>query len=48
MPPVPTEASAGRAGLLARRLQDLGPLLGLILLCAAGTPDWSIAVEVAH
>ena len=51
MPPVPTEAPAGRTGLLARRLQDLGPLLGLILLCAAGTalnPDFATVDNVLN
>ena len=51
MPPVPTEAPAGRASLLARRLQDLGPLLGLILLCAAGTalnPDFATVDNVLN
>ena len=40
MPPVLTksaaEAPAGQSGRLVQRIQDLGPLLGLVLLCIVG------------
>lgn len=56
MPPAPTDTpastpSTGRAKRLAGRIQDLGPLLGLIVLCVAGTalnPDFATADNVMN
>ncbi len=55
MPPVLTKAtadtSAGQSGRLVQRIQDLGPLLGLVLLCIAGwalNPDFATADNVLN
>ncbi len=55
MPPVLTksaaEAPAGQSGRLVQRIQDLGPLLGLVLLCIAGwalNPDFATADNVLN
>jgi ribose transport system permease protein len=59
MPPAPTDAPAtnpARAGSngasnLSRRIQEIGPLLGLILLCAVGTwlnPDFATQDNVLN
>ena len=56
MPQAPTETTAastprGGAKSLSRRFQDLGPLLGLILLCVAGTalnPDFATQDNVLN
>ena len=51
MPPVPTEVSPGRTGRLAQRMQDFGPLLGLVLLCVAGTvlnPDFATVANILN
>ncbi|MFT3849743.1 MAG: ABC transporter permease [Propionivibrio sp.] len=61
MPPVPTkttaETSAGESGQagqsarLVQRIQDLGPLLGLVLLCLVGwmlNPDFATADNVLN
>ena len=51
MPPVPTEASPGRTGRLTQRMQDFGPLLGLVLLCVTGTalnPDFATVANILN
>ena len=55
MPPVLTkttaDTSAGQSGRLVQRIQDLGPLLGLVLLCIAGwalNPDFATADNVLN
>ncbi len=60
MPPAPTDTpndttaatlSTGSAKSLSRRIQDLGPLLGLIVLCVAGTalnPDFATTDNVMN
>lgn len=51
MPPVPTEVSPGRTGRLTQRMQDFGPLLGLVLLCVAGTvlnPDFATVANILN
>ena len=55
MPPVLTKAtadtSAGQSGRIVQRIQDLGPLLGLVLLCIAGwalNPDFATADNVLN
>ncbi len=56
MPQAPTETTAastprGGAKSFSRRFQDLGPLLGLILLCVAGTalnPDFATQDNVLN
>lgn len=61
MQPVPTKTSAdtqagqsgqpGQSARLMQRIQDLGPLLGLILLCIAGwalNPDFATADNVLN
>ena len=55
MPPVLTKAtadtSAGQSGRIVQRIQDLGPLLGLVLLCIAGwalNPDFATTDNVLN
>ena len=55
MPPVLTkttaEPQAGQSPKLVQRIQDLGPLLGLVLLCIAGwalNPDFATADNVLN
>src|SRR5512145_2309657 len=58
MPPVLTKTTddksanpAGQSGRLVQRIQDLGPLLGLVLLCIAGwvlNPDFATADNVLN
>jgi ribose transport system permease protein len=52
MPPAPTDtATARHSGNLAQRIQKLGPLVGLVLLCIAGTllnPDFATADNVLN
>lgn len=55
MPPVLTkttaEPQAGQSAKLVQRIQDLGPLLGLVLLCIAGwalNPDFATADNVLN
>ena len=55
MPPVLTNTTAdtptGQSGRLIQRIQDLGPLLGLVLLCIAGwalNPDFATADNVLN
>ncbi len=55
MPPVLTksaaEAPAGQSGRLVQRIQDLGPLLGLVLLCIVGwmlNPDFATTDNVLN
>ena len=61
MQPVPTKTSAdtqtgqpgqpGQSARLVQRIQDLGPLLGLVLLCIAGwalNPDFATADNVLN
>jgi len=56
MPPAPTDTpasthSTGSSKSLSRRIQDLGPLLGLIVLCVAGTalnPDFATTDNVMN
>jgi ribose transport system permease protein len=56
MPPVPTSTAAagqerGSGKSLSRRIQELGPLLGLLLLCIAGTllnPDFATVDNVLN
>ena len=55
MPPVltktTTEPQAGQSAKLVQRIQDLGPLLGLVLLCIAAwalNPDFATADNVLN
>lgn len=55
MPPVLTkttsEPTAGQSAKLVQRIQDIGPLLGLVLLCIAGwalNPDFATADNVLN
>ncbi len=56
MPPEPTSAPAsgqerGSAKSLSRRIQELGPMVGLVLLCIAGTalnPDFATTDNVLN
>ena len=58
MHPAPTNTAAdksaspaGQSGRLVQRIQDLGPLLGLVLLCIAGwalNPDFATADNVLN
>jgi len=56
MPPAPTSTPAsghtpGRASRLSQRIQELGPLVGLVLLCIAGTllnPDFATADNILN
>ena len=55
MPPVLTKTTAeppvGQSAKLVQRIQDLGPLLGLVLLCIAGwalNPDFATADNVLN
>lgn len=55
MPPVLTkttaETASGQSGRLMQRIQDLGPLLGLVLLCVVGwmlNPDFATTDNVLN
>lgn len=58
MPPVPTKAigdtpvgPSGQSARLVQRIQDLGPLLGLVLLCFVGwalNPDFATTANVLN